>query len=257
MNRQYVARCIPKRTIAALTLAILGSACAPRLQYDVPSSIAVSDTAVPASAQANAMLDRYMMTRGDFHPNDLVRLSFPYLPLLDNEQRVQMSGYISPPLLEPVDVRGMTNGELQTLLTDRYEAKLERPAVSISVLEYNEPPPAREVFVIGEVQKAGPMPFREGLTLLEALSRAGGQTTTADLSQVVVLTPAEDRIQAQLVDLDDILNGGPGAIGMLDPYTIVIVPSTRLTRTANKVEQMRSIIGFNGVNLGWSFDFLR
>ncbi|WP_156841925.1 polysaccharide biosynthesis/export family protein [Novosphingobium aquimarinum] len=245
------------RPLAAALLAMVASACAPKLQYDLPASLAVAQPSVSASAQANAMLDRYMNTRGDFHPNDLVRLSFPYFPLLDNQQRVQMSGKISPPLLDPIDVRGLSNTELQARLTDLYKTKLERPAVSISVLEYNEPPPPREVFVIGEVQKAGPMPFREGITLLEALSRAGGRTNIGDLSQVVVLTPAGDRIQAQLVDLEGILNGAPGAIGQLDPFSIVIVPSTRLARTADKAELIRSIIGFNGVNLGWSFDLLK
>ena len=245
------------KPLAALLLAAATGACAPKLQYDLPASLALAAPVAPAADQANAMLARYMNTQGDFHPNDLLRLSFPYFPLLDNQQRVQMSGMISPPLLDPIDVRGMSNPELQARLTELYRRKLERPAVSISVLEYNEPPPPRQLFVIGEVQNAGPMPYRDGITLLEALSRAGGQTRIGDLSQVVVLTPSGDRIVAQMVDLKGILNGAPGEIGQLDPFSIVIVPSTQLARTADKAELMRSIIGFNGVNLGWSFDFLK
>lgn len=244
------------RVIGLGTFALLAS-CGPRVQYDVPPTIAMEPQGGGAAQQANTMLERYMATRGDFHPNDLVRLSFPYFPLLDAEQRVQMSGMISPPLLDPIDVRGMSVSELQSQLTALYRPKLERPAVSIAVLEYNEPPPKREIFVIGEVQQAGPLLYRDGVSLIEAVSRAGGPTPRADISQVVVLTPVGNVIQGRLVDLKSILNGGEGSLQYMAPYSIVIVPTSRVARTADKSEIIRSIIGFNGINLGWSFDFLQ
>ena len=251
---------IPVR-YGALCGAALIAACAPKTQYAVPPSIPLAASPVAANAdaagaQANEMIQRVMATRGDFHVNDLVRLSFPYMPELDNQQRVQMSGFISPPLLSPIDVRGFTNAELQATLERQYQAKLEHPHVSVSVVEYNEPPPPREVMVMGEVTTPGAMPYRENITLIEALARAGGQTNLADLSQVVVLTPAQDRIEARLIDLKAILNGQGGAMAQLDPSTIVIVPSTRLARIADKATQIRSIVGINGISLGWRFDIL-
>jgi protein involved in polysaccharide export with SLBB domain len=242
--------------LVVLCGATLLASCGPRIQYDVPTSIAMEPQNFGAAQQANSMIERYMATRGDFHANDLIRLSFPYFPLLDAEQRVQMSGMISPPLLAPIDVRGMSVADLQSKLVALYRPKLERPAVSISVLEYNEPPPKREVFVIGEVQKAGPFLYRDGVSLIEAVSRAGGPTPRADISHVVVLTPVGDVIESRLVDLKSALNGGGATLPYMNPYSIVIVPTSQLARTSDKAELIQSIIGFNGINLGWSFRIL-
>ena len=60
-----------------------------------------------------------------------------------------------------------------------------------------------------------------------------------------------------LISVSAILDGAPGSIGYLAPYSIVIVPSTRLARTADKAETIRSIIGLNGITIAPRFSFLQ
>tara|TARA_B100000678_G_scaffold273544_1_gene263965 strand:+ start:641 stop:1405 length:765 start_codon:yes stop_codon:yes gene_type:complete len=235
----------------------LASGCAPSMQYETPSSIALEPTTLETAREANAMLEDYYATRGDLNPNDLIRLNFPYFPSMNTEQRVQLSGHISPPLLDPIQTRGLTIAELQYEMARKYEPLLERPAVSLSVIEYNRPPPQPEIFVMGEVGKPGSFPYRDGISMLEGIARAGGPNQRADMRYVVVLQPMGDRLAARMVDLQSILNGGGGSLDYLSPYAIVIVPSSGLARTGDKVAQIREIIGFNGINLGYSLDILQ
>ncbi|WP_187334611.1 polysaccharide biosynthesis/export family protein [Novosphingopyxis iocasae] len=246
-----------RRLMAGLLATSALASCAPQLQYDVPASIAVDPGTRDVARQANAMLETYYASRGDFSPNDVVRLTFPYFPVLNTDQRVQLSGFLTPPLLDPVQTRGVSVGELQARLEKLYQPKLEKPVVSVSVVEYANPPPLPQIFVMGEVTNPGAFAYRDGVTMLEGLARSGGPNQRADLSQVVVLTPNGDRVDARLVNLQAILDGAPGSIGYLAPYSIVIVPSSRLARTADKAETIRNIIGLNGITIAPRFSFLQ
>ena len=246
-----------RRLLGALMASSALASCAPQLQYDVPSSIAVDTGSRDVARQANAMLNTYYANRGDFQPNDVVRLTYPYFPALNTDQRVQLSGYITPPLLDPIQTTGVSVGELQNRLQNLYQPKLEKAVVSISVIEYNNPPPQPQIFVMGAVATPGGFAYRDGVTLLEGLARAGGPGRDADLGQVVVLQPDGERVIARLVDLQGILDGEGGAIGYLSPYTIIIVPTTRLARIADRVEKIKNIIGFNGITLAPRFAFLQ
>jgi polysaccharide export outer membrane protein len=173
------------------------------------------------------------------------------MPTLDAEQRVQPSGFISPPLLAPIQTRGLTAGTLQQRLQQAYKSKLRHPHVAISLVEYNRKPAPPEFFVLGEVIAPGPKEYREGMTLMEALARAGGANRSANLSKVVVLEPEGDQLVARMVDYQALLTGrgtGPRVVPVLAPNAIVIVPPTSLTLTADRARQIQSIVGFSGLS---------
>lgn len=225
----------------------LAAACAGPLRYAPAPAIALQPQTLDLAREVNRKIEDHLALDGDFHPNDLVRLSFPYFPLLGSDQ---MSGMISPPLLQPVQTRGLSAAQLQTRLVALYRSKLKQPAVSVSVLEYNRPPPAPEIFVMGEVVKPGAYPYRDGVNIFEGLARAGGGNRDADLSRVVLLQPDGDHMVARLVDLDAVLKGNAASLGYLSPFSILLVPPTTIARDVDRSRQIRAIIGFNGVNVG-------
>jgi protein involved in polysaccharide export with SLBB domain len=239
-------------TARGLTLTSLAAitACAGPLNYAPAPEIALERSSLDLAREVNRKIEDHLALEGDFHPNDLIRLSFPYFPLLQSDQRVQLSGMISPPLLPPIQTKGLTATQLQSRLTALYRAKLKQPAVAVSVLEYNRPPPAPEIFVLGEVAKPGAFPYRDGINVFEGLARSGGGTRDADLSRVVMLAPDGDRMLARMVDLRAVLKGDSATLGYLSPFSILIVPPTTIARDADRSRQIRAIIGFNGVNLG-------
>jgi len=237
--------------LSASTLALAAAAgCVGPVRYAPQPTIPLERSGAAFAQEVNAKLEAHLALDGDFHANDVIRLTFPYYPLLGGDQRVQLSGEISPPLLPPVRAVGTTVAELQARLDRMYRAKLDRPAVSVQVVAYNRPPPLPEVFVMGEVAKPGNFPWRENTSVFEGLARAGGGTRDADLSRVVLLQPDGDHMVARMVDLQAVLEGSAGPVGVLSPFAIVIVPPTGIARDADRARQIRQIIGFNGVTLG-------
>lgn len=232
---------------ASLLLALAG--CAPPLRYAPAPEIPLTAGSLDLAREANRVIEARLNQDGDFHPGDLVRLAFPYAPQLTTDQRVQLGGTISPPLLAPVTVRGLTATQLQAQLKAAYRSKLARPEVSVAVLEYNRPPPP-EIFVLGEVMKPGNFPYRDGTTPFEGIARAGGGNRDADLSRVVALTPVGNTLVARMLDLTQTLEGSARPIDYLPPYTILMVPPTRIARNVDRSRQIRQIIGFNGINVG-------
>lgn len=235
--------------VFAMPLAILAG-CAGPVKYAPQPEIALERTSLGLAREVSRKIEDHLALDGDLHPNDLVRLSFPYFPLLTSDQRVQLSGMISPPLLAPIQTRGVTIAQLQARLTALYRPKLKQPQVALSVLEYNRPPPVPEIFVLGEVTKPGAFPYRDATTLFEGVARAGGGNRDADLRRVVLLAPDGDRMIARMVDLNAVLDGTTASVAYLSPYSILIVPPTGIARDVDRARQIRAIIGFNGVNIG-------
>ncbi len=239
------------RLLLLSVLALLLGACA-KLDYNLPAALPIDQGSRDAAALASERLEIELGDEGDFNPGDLLRISFPYMPTLDAEQRVQPSGFISPPLLAPVQTRGLTAAALQAQLERAYRGKLRHPHVAVALVEYNRKPAPPEFFVLGEVVAPGPKEYRGGMTLLEALARAGGASRTANLGKVVVMEPDGSQLAARMVDVRAMLSGRAGPDGrvvpVIAPNAIVIVPPTNLTLTADRAQQIRSIVGFSGLS---------
>ncbi|HEV2746188.1 MAG TPA: SLBB domain-containing protein [Allosphingosinicella sp.] len=243
-----------KHLVAAIALTLTLSGCLASTNY-APGEIALTPSSRTAAQQANARIEAALGAGGDFRPGDLVRISFPYLPALDADQRVQPSGFITPPLLDPIQTRGMTAAQLQQRLERLYQPKLERPVVAVAMVEYNRKPEPPEYFVLGEVIRPGAVEYREGTTLLEAIARAGGANRQAKLSTVVLVEPRGEQMVARLIDVDAMLGGrGDGLPRRMDyvgPNTVIIVPPTNLLLSAERSETIRRIIGFTGFGTGF------
>ena len=87
-------------------------------------------------------------------------------------------------------------------------------------------PPADVFFVTGEVIRPGSFPFKEGTTLLEAISTARGVKVGAKADKAIIFRedPATGRRQEINVDLDAVKSGKQKDIPLL-PNDIVIVPN--------------------------------
>jgi polysaccharide export outer membrane protein len=86
--------------------------------------------------------------------------------------------------------------------------------------------PTRRVLVVGEIREPKSLPFREGMTVLDAFVAAGGGTDYADLDSVRVVRLGADRRQAEIeVDLARMLKKGDLSKNLtLVPGDVVVVP---------------------------------
>lgn len=64
------------------------------------------------------------------------------------------------------------------------------------------------VMVMGEVEKVGPIMLKRGLSLMDAVMRAGGYTNDADLQKVFIIRQAGEEGTIRQVDLKHMLESG-------------------------------------------------
>jgi len=102
---------------------------------------------------------------------------------LSRKYTLRPDGAFEFPLIGAVQAAGKTPRDIEDhLRTKLADGFVNSPQVTVKVTEYN----SQHVFVIGEVGTPGPVPLTGPLTLLEAVSRAGGLGRNAG-SEVTVL----------------------------------------------------------------------
>lgn len=104
---------------------------------------------------------------------------------LSGTYRVASDGTIDFPLVGRLEVAGLEPPAVAALVSRRLREGefLVSPSVSVLVKEYA----SKRISVMGQVSRPGQFPMQMGLTLVEAISLAGGFTTIADDSQVTVV----------------------------------------------------------------------
>ncbi len=96
---------------------------------------------------------------------------------------VSDDGTIAMPLLGNVKAASMTPTQLSQEITHQLTVKqlLVNPSVSVEILNY------RPIFVLGEVTRPGQYPYQPGMTVIQAVSMAGGYTYRAITDQADVV----------------------------------------------------------------------
>ena len=108
---------------------------------------------------------------------------------LDGPQRhediVDGAGYITLPLVNDVRIGGLTTSEAEKVIQETYQNRgfYKKIAVTVVCMDMIQ---EQTYSATGEVNKRGPFPYHEGMTLLEAVIQAGDLTKFAN--GVVVLT---------------------------------------------------------------------
>jgi len=116
--------------------------------------------------------------------------------LIENGILVDSSGYVSLPLIHRVRVAGLTQTQAAKMLERRYAKYLRNPALNLEVLN-------KRVYVLGEVKKPGPIKVdKEYMTILEAVSSAGGLTDSAVRDNIIIVSrDANGNMNLRRVDL--------------------------------------------------------
>jgi polysaccharide export outer membrane protein len=114
---------------------------------------------------------------------DVLNVSIWKEPDLTRTVPVRPDGKISLPLLDDIQAAGLTPTELATGITERLRKYLTDPQVTVIVTAIN----SQRIYILGEVIRAGAFPLVPNMTVLQALSSAGGFTQFADQKKIYVL----------------------------------------------------------------------
>jgi len=167
-------------------------------------------------------------------PGDMVRISFPYWPELDDEQQVRPDGILSLKLVGDVFAVGKNPSELRGELLELYADKVRDPEINVVVSNWDE----RRVYVTGEVRGPGAIPIRPDMTVLQAVASAGGfLKESAKIRRVGVVRTVDGVQYARTVDLRDSLREASSEPFELMPNDVVYVPRTNIDRVDQWVDQ--------------------
>jgi len=122
-------------------------------------------------------------------PEDLLDISVWKEPDLTRSVPVRPDGKISLPLLNDVQAAGETPTQLAAHVTESLKRYVTDPQVTVIVTAIN----SQHIYLLGEVTRAGAYPLLPGMTVLQALSSAGGLTLYARLQKIYVLREGEGR----------------------------------------------------------------
>jgi polysaccharide export outer membrane protein len=96
---------------------------------------------------------------------------------------VRPDGKITVPLIKQIDVLGRTPTEVERAIADRISGFIDGTDVTVVVAQVN----SKKAYLVGAVKKEGPISLPYRMTMLQALSEAGGLTDYAKKSKIYIL----------------------------------------------------------------------
>lgn len=155
-------------------------------------------------------------------PGDVFEVRVYQEPELSGVYRVGPHGDIVFPLCRRVQVAGLTaNAVAERLRTCLGQGYIRGAYVSVIVKEFN----SQKIFVFGEVQKPGTFVYDDGMTIVQAITVAGGFSKGAAQNSSSVTRLVDGQEQKIKVPVQDIALGKAPNFA-LKPGDIVYVPES-------------------------------
>jgi len=154
-------------------------------------------------------------------PDDVLKITVYREEDMDRTVRVSSDGYISFPLLGKVKAEGLTVSGLERSLIMELIRYLKNPQVTVFIEEYGT------ITVSGQVEKPGSYPLKGEMSVIEAISMAGGFTKIAAQNAVKVMRLEEGKKKPIRVRVADISKKGDKSKDIpLNRGDIIFVPES-------------------------------
>jgi polysaccharide export outer membrane protein len=199
------------RTVIVLFAMIVATTSCATKELRVQEFRVAADTPNPAKAPE----EFYVIGAGD-----TVAINIWKEPSLSGPVKVRPDGYVTLPLINEVQVVGLTTAQLRKVLEEKYRDFTVDPFITVRV----EGIASSEVFLVGQVGRPGAFALNGNETLLQILTRAGGLAVFADRSNLRVVRREGQKITEYTVDYDAIIKGDLKQDILLRPGDRIIVP---------------------------------
>jgi len=154
-------------------------------------------------------------------PQDVVQIDVWKEPEITRTIPVRPDGKISLPLLNDVQAAGLTAMQLAGRIREGLTKYLNNPQVTVTVTLIN----SRRVFVTGEVARSGVLPLLPSMTVLQALSAAGGLTQFAREKKIYIVRTVDGKQVSYPFDYKGALSGKhPETNILLQAGDMIVVP---------------------------------
>ncbi len=215
----------PARRLA-LALALIAG-CAAQKRIPNISEVPAADRAVPAPSEFQ------------LGPGDTISIRVWRHDDLDMDVTIAPDGSITYPLVGRIEVAGMTYPELVDVLTEAISDYYENPQVSVNVSDLQN----QEVFVLGEVASPSVLQLNNQMSVLEALTRAGGINPSARTDNVLLIRGGLEQPELYTVDVRSIYTGGStDQLVYLQRGDILFVPTRTITNMSRYFREVQGIL---------------
>jgi polysaccharide biosynthesis/export protein len=154
-------------------------------------------------------------------PQDVIRIDVWKEPEISRVIPVRPDGKISVPLLNDVQASGLTAMQLAASLHEGLSKYLNNPQVTVTVTEIN----SRRVYLTGEVNHPGALPLLPNMTVLQALSSAGGFTQFAKLKNIYIMRSENGKQVKHPFNYKQVVKGNLAEQNIpLQPGDVIVIP---------------------------------
>lgn len=140
--------------------------------------------------------------------DDVLQITVWHNPDLDVKVPVRPDGMISVPLIGDVEAGGKTTTDVASEIKDKLAIYVRDPQVTVILTELRSHEYLSRVRVTGAVHQPISVPYRQGMTVLDAVLAAGGTTDFASADRTELYRKDGDVTKAYTVRLGEILKKG-------------------------------------------------
>lgn len=188
-----------------------------------PAEAAPKDPAAPAESRSQATQQQVTLPYGYvIGAGDTLRIDVWDEPKASvGGTIVRPDGRIGMPLLKEVEVIGLTPAEAEKLITEKLATLIPGADVTVVVTGIASP----KIYMIGGVKREGSMPYTYRMTVLQALSEAGGLNDYAKRKKIYILRTQNGKEYRLPFDYDAVLRGEKMELNItLLPGDTLVVP---------------------------------
>lgn len=173
--------------------------------------------AKPANTKKKAKSDSQYI----IGPMDVLEVHVWKEPDFSRKLLVRPDGRITMPLIGDIQAAGMNTVSLKNLISIKLQRFLDNPEVTVILLASN----SKKFYVIGKVNEPGTYPLSYNMTVLQALSVAGGLAEWADKDNIRIIRRYGDKSMTFKFDYDKAISGKHIEQNIpLKPNDTIIVP---------------------------------
>lgn len=165
---------------------------------------------------------RYQICR-----EDVLLLSFPLSPELNQKVTVQPDGFIALQNVGSLYVEGLTVPGVVEAVKKAYSKTLHDPIVDVDLADFQKP----FFTVLGQVGKPGQYELRRDITVTQAIAVAGGFAPTAKTQVFLYRSVSANWAEVRELKIKDILHGKNISEDVhLRPGDMIFVPEKAITK---------------------------
>lgn len=154
-------------------------------------------------------------------PQDVLDINVWEEPAISRTVPVRPDGKISLPLLNDIQAAGLTPDQLGKEITTDLRKYVENPQVTVIVTAIN----SQRISILGEVNRPGTFQMLPKMTVLQALSDAGGFSPFAKLKDIYILRMVNGKQEKFPFNYKNVLKGNdPQENIVLKAGDTIVVP---------------------------------